>query len=158
MSDRPAGPATTSRAKEVLARLWSVDGMAEHVARDWPGRDTGEAAVLYWRAKLVTYACGLIASAIVVASVVAYLLGYRSGTPRWFAFGAAIGMGRLAVLQAFRLWLLFKIGGWSRRHGDPVRRSEQPLKFWTWATASSGIMATEGAVTGYLVWLALYRF
>ena len=57
-----AGPATTSRAKEVLARLWSVDGMAEHVARDWPGRDTGEAAVLYWRAKLVTYACGLIAS------------------------------------------------------------------------------------------------
>ena len=61
-------------------------------------------------------------------------------------------MATTAVLHAFRLWMLFKIGGWSRRKGGSVRRAEQPLKFWLWAAASSGILAALVCLASFVLW------
>ena len=64
--------------RAALVRVWSPKGLAEHVARDWPGHATGEAAVLYWRVRLLTLPLGLVGSAIVAASLIAWFAGYRT--------------------------------------------------------------------------------
>jgi len=144
MLTRPDHTAITSRVQNMrtaLARVWSPKGLAEQVARDWPGHATGEAAVLWWRVRMLTLALGWIGLAMVAASLTAWFAGYRTNfAGAAFLTGASICATELAMMHAFRLWLLFKIGGWGRRSGGPVRRSEQPARFWAWAAASSGIL------------------
>ena len=155
MSPRPEA-ANTSRVRNLraaLVRVWSPKGLTEHVARDWPGHATGDAAVLYWRVRLLTLALGLIGVAIVGASLIAWFAGYRTILAAVaFDGGGSILMATIAVLHAFKLWMLFKIGGWSRRKGGSVRRAEQPLKFWLWAAASSGILAALVCLAGLVLW------
>jgi len=155
MTSRPTETADRSRVqilRTALVRLWSPKGMAEKVAQDWPGHGTGEAAVLYWRARLLLFALSWIGMAIVVASLIAWFAGYRSIPATIVLTGAAIMWVDFAVLHAFRLSLLFKLGGWSRRNLGPVRRAEQPVRFWIWAAANSSILALLVFGAGYLLW------
>ncbi len=93
-------------------RSWSPKDLAERVARDWPGRATGEAVVLYWRARFVTSTLGSIGLAMFVAGLIMWFAGYRTSFARTaFLTGGLIAASQNAVLHAFRLWLLFKIGG-----------------------------------------------
>lgn len=156
VSTRPDGTATRSRVQNVrtvLARLWSPEGLAEQVARDWPGKGTGEAAVLWWRARILTLAFGWIGLASVVGSLIGWFAGYRTiFAGDAFRVGGLICAANLAVTHALRVWMLFKIGGWSRRSGERVRRSEQPVRFWAWAAASSGILVILVSVASFLLW------
>ena len=155
MSPHPEAAKTSQvqNLRVALARVCSPKGLAEHVARDWPGHATGEAAVLYWRVRLLTLALSLIGVAIIAASLIAWFAGYRTILATVaFAGGGAILTATIAVLHAFRLWMLFKIGGWSRRKGGSVRRADQPVKFWLWATASSGILAVLMCFAGFVLW------
>ena len=153
MLPRPIEPTNASRTQKVravLLGLWSPKGLAEQVARDWPGQATGDAFVLYWRARMLTWASGSIGFAIVAVGLIASFAEYRTTTV--ILAGFAIVAAEAAVLHGFRLWMLFKIGGWSRRGAEPVRRTEQPMKFWIWATASSGILAILVSGAGLLLW------
>ena len=155
MSPHPeaANGSHVRNVRAALVRVWSPKGLAEHVARDWPGHATGEAAVLYWRVRLLTLPLGLVGSAIVAASLIAWFAGYRTTIATVvFAVGGAISMATITVLHAFRLWMLFKIGGWSRRKGGSVRRFEQPAKFWLWAAASSSILVALVCLAGLVLW------
>jgi hypothetical protein len=155
MSPPPIEAAKASRVQNLraaLIRLWSPKGLAELVARDWPGQATGEAAVLFWRARLLTWPLGFIGLAIFTASLIGWFAGYRTIPAAVPLTGGSMMAASLAVLHAFRLWLLFKLGGWSRRRGGPVRRAEQPVRFWIWAAASSSILVVLVSGAGYLLW------
>jgi hypothetical protein len=130
--------------------MWSPRGLSEDVERDWPGG--GEAAVLYWRARLLLRAISGIGLATFVGGLIASFAGLKTTSMAVILTGVAIVTADVAVLHAFRLWGLFKIGGWSRRGGRPVRRAEQPIKFWIWAAASSGILVILVFGAGYLLW------
>ena len=135
-----------------LARLWALEGVAEQVSHDWPGHATGEAVVLFWRARWVMLVVGAIGFAISTIGLVMALAQSRSGSGTLFLTGVAILSAQQATVQAFRLWLLFKLGGWSRKIGGPVRRAEQPLKFWAWAITSACIVILHGGLAAFLVW------
>jgi hypothetical protein len=93
-----------------------------------------------------------IGFAIAIVGLVVPLAGGRSGLWSLFLVGGLVLAAQQATLQAFRLWLLFKLGGWSRKTGVCVRRAEQPAKFWAWALASGGIVIVETAAAGFLAW------
>lgn len=155
MSPPPIEAADKSRLQNMrrtLGGAWSPRGLAEQVERDWPGHATGEAIVLYWRVRLLTSGSACIGPVVTISSLISWFAGYRTVSATVILIGASIMGASLAVLHAFRLWGLFKIGGWSRRRGGPVRRSEQPLRFWTWAVASSIILAIYVAGAGFLFW------
>ena len=135
-----------------LHRLWSPKGLAEQMARDWPGHGTGKGAVLFWRARLLTSIAGGLGFLLGTLGLFEWITGAQRIGVELFATGVLAIAGCNAMSHAFRLWLLFKIGGWSRRKGRPVRRSEQPVKFWIWAAASSSILALLVCVVGYLLW------
>lgn len=142
-------PSRVQNLRIAFTLLWSPRGLAEQVARDWPGNATGEAALLYWRVRLLFL---IVVTSLVVNLAISFA-GYRTvPDSMFFLIGASIAVVGNAVLQAFRLWLLSKIGGWSRRHSGPVRRMEQPVRFWIWAVASSSILAFLVSVAAYLLW------
>jgi hypothetical protein len=151
----PSQPANSSRAqafRAALVRLWSPKGMVEKVAQDWPGHATGEAVLLYWRARLLLLVSGWIGLAIVAASFIAWFAGNHNIPAAVVLSGTAIMGLDITILHAFRVWLLFKIGGWSRRKHGPVRRAEQPKRFWIWAAASCTILALFVLGAGYVLW------
>jgi hypothetical protein len=155
MSLQPTEAARETRYQKIrtgLARLWRPNGLAEQVAQAWPGPGTGEAALVYWRVRLLTSAVFCILVALPVPFIIGVLAGQPTFSATMFFLMGTIAALNGAVLHGFRLWMLFKLGGWSRRGDGPVRRAEQPTRFWTWAAISSGIMAIWLAGAGFLIW------
>jgi hypothetical protein len=114
------------------------------------------------RSSCALLACAITAgtlNSVVIAIAVVLLIEVLAGhqpVPALMFFGlATIVASTAAATQAFGLWLLFQLGGWTRRGGRLVRRAEQPLRFWTWTAGSSIILAVWLTVAGFLLWTML---
>lgn len=133
-----------------LANLWRPAGLVEQVDATWPGHATGEAALIFWRGRALLFPVYLVLVALGLIVLILWLTGHRPVFP-FLVLGTIAAMHGL-VLHALRLWFLLKLGGWSRRGRSDVRRAEQPVRFWTWAAASSCIVALWMALTCYMDW------
>ena len=135
-----------------FARLWRADGLAAQIRSDWPGRSTGEAAVLFLRIKLLTAAAFVVVLPLLAVAVVGLLAGYQTLPIAMIKVLGAFAVLNGSVTQVCKVWLLFRLGGWSTRGGTIVRRTGQPVQFWGWAVVSTIVAVVWFAAVGFLFW------
>jgi hypothetical protein len=89
----------------------------------------------------------MIVSMLIVTIAVALSLLHRRLLIPGTTLCDMIALGLLPTIfrQSLRLWLVIPRGFWTRK-GVPVRRDEQPLRFWFWtAVELLGLVIYTGA-------------
>lgn len=66
-----------------------------------------------------------------------------------------VAMATSALIQALRVWMLFRAGAWKALDGRTLHRTDHPRRFWIWAVVQTFIAAIWLSATGFLAWSLL---
>jgi len=137
MSQHPRQKAKRVPLREAMPRLWRPPFLAEN----------GMALALY-RAWLVSIPVMIVSMLIVTLEVALWLLLRRLLIPVTTFFDVvALAMLPTIFRASSSLLLVIPRGYWTRK-GVPVRRDEQPFRFWFWTAVQllGLVISTAGAV------------
>jgi hypothetical protein len=109
----------------------------------------------FWR---VSQVIGLISGFAMVLAPVAFLSALFLHLRILGAAGIAIlavWMASFAILDGFRIWWVLHLGRWTGWRKEPIRRSEQPGRYWSGMAMQATILTVHSAAAVYLIWVAV---
>jgi hypothetical protein len=122
-----------------LKRLWTPAAIV-----------TDKRLLAFWRARLIVWLTNSLAVALVVIAIFA---GRKFGlSPAIFVL-LGISAGNVAVLEAWRIQSVLRLGRWSGWLGAP--RGERPVWFWVRTTFHVLVTSVWAIAAGYMAYSAL---
>ncbi len=126
------------RARTTLTRLWNPNT---------PPEDLG-----FHRAWLLVLGFNLLAWPVLPILLIVWLVWHVSlGTFGVLLAATAVAFGS-AMNYGLQLWRLFRRGRLKGFEGKLFLRAEQPVQFWSWASAHIVCCALTVAAAGFLFW------
>jgi len=66
--------------------------------------------------------------------------------------GIGMSLTLSAIVQAFRIRLVMKLGRWTQRKREPIQRYAQPVRYWTFVAMNAATCAIYAGVGFSLIW------
>ncbi len=123
------------------------------LSRLWGPQDNpnGKVILALRRAWLVSLPISLVAWVVAMASIALSLLHRQPLVPGFIVCDlVALSLLPAILRQSLRLGLVLPRGYWTRK-GSPVRRNEQPARFWFWTAAELLLLVIPTAAAGFLI-------
>jgi hypothetical protein len=113
--------------------------------------------VLFVRVRLIAAAINLTALVLLPSIFLTALFLHieGAGLAAVLLSICAVAAANEAILQAFRVRLAFSLGFWTDWSRTPIRRAEQPNRFYRWTAYYAVISTTYGAAVVFCVWVAI---
>ena len=135
-------PSRFDRTRMMLVRLWRPNAPPEELG--------------FHRAWLLVLMFNLVVLPVLPILLIAWLVWHLSvGTFGVLSAATAVALGN-AMNYVLQLWRLFRKGRLKGFSGKLFLRTEQPVQFWSWASAHIMCCALTVAAAGFLFWQTVH--
>ena len=116
------------------------------------GKPADSPSMAFVRVRLVTAVIGASMFVLLPVTFLSALFLHNKGLGAVGIVILAVGTANNAVLEAFRIKLVLRLGRWTGWKQEPIWRNEQPIRYWSLAAMHTGILAVYSAAAVFLVW------